>query len=142
MRVDIQRFNELIDLVDGITRLDEESDDYSFIYRSMGSLLDHIRTQMRNEYRIYKDITGGMYANFNQFEHRSTNMSQRRQDLEPQGNTPVKDKYKNQNPKAVKTNLNSVVKQPGMASQNNVGSQGNSQNQLKTTTQPTWKSRE
>ena len=73
--INIHRFNELIDLVDSVRFPDKTSEDYQFVYGDIGRYVNSIRMQMRDNYRIFKDITGGINANFDQFQHRSSDMS-------------------------------------------------------------------
>ena len=62
--------------------LDEESEDYNLIHGGKGSLLNHIRIYMREDYKIHKDILKGRNVNFNQFKCRGKDMFVIRQDSE------------------------------------------------------------
>ena len=89
-KIDIYRLEALLDQWEGITYLDTESEDCSFIHRKKGVELNHIKTSIKEDYRIQKCILAGKNTNFNQFKQRGTDMTNLSMDSELRLGTPEK----------------------------------------------------
>ena len=78
-KIDVYRLEALLDQWEEITCPDTESEDYSFIHGKKGVELNHIKSSIKEDYRIYKCVLSGRNANFNQFKPRGTDMTNLRE---------------------------------------------------------------